>query len=358
MNAVIDKWMVDGVLTPFKPIQEPTPKDMRKPLYCRYRRYVGHGTRDCKAIWRTFHKKISYGTLNLTREQEVQRNPLPHHHRRKATATVLFHNRADETETASDTSIPPAAISALQRSPTFRTLFNQLGLMEESRRAATKALVSIIAGSETHCLTAEAHASRAFLETTNVITFIDEDMEVQHPDHSKPLYIAAQINDVQIRRALVDTGASLNLVPTSTLKAAGTLLNRIVGALIEVFGFVGIHEYTIGSIQLVLKAGPLSLSPDFMLSTHPFLIILYLGSHSSINISLCHLLTTNVSKEDSMVSLYASLLVLHHLIYPKHITLRLLSMMSSPQVGKILLQSLLGFLYPAGKTLTIILRYT
>ena len=52
-------------------------------------------------------------------------------------------------------------------------------------------LVSITASSGTHCLTVEAHASHAFLETTNVITFIDEDMEVQHPDHSKPLYIAA-----------------------------------------------------------------------------------------------------------------------------------------------------------------------
>ena len=86
--------------------------------------------------------------------------------------------------------MPPAAIFALQRSPTFRTLFNQLGLKEESKRAATEALVSIAAGSGTHCLIAETHASRAFLETTNVITFIDEDMEVQHPDHSKPLYIA------------------------------------------------------------------------------------------------------------------------------------------------------------------------
>ena len=71
MNAVIDKWMVDGVLTPFKHNREPTPEDMQKPLYCRYRRYVGHGTRDCKAIRRTFHKKISDGTLNLTREQKV-----------------------------------------------------------------------------------------------------------------------------------------------------------------------------------------------------------------------------------------------------------------------------------------------
>lgn len=77
--------------------------------------------------------------------------------------------------------------------------------MEESRRTATETLVSIVANSGTHCLTAEAHASWAFIETTNVTTFTDEDKEVQHPDHSRPLYVATQINNVHIRRALVDT---------------------------------------------------------------------------------------------------------------------------------------------------------
>jgi len=126
--------------------------------------------------------------------------------------------------------MPLTAISALQRSPTFQTLFNHLGLKEESRRATTEALVSIAANYGTHCLTAEAHANRAFLETTNVITFTDEDMEVQHPDHSKPLYIAAQINDVHVKRALVDIGASFNIIPTSTLKSAGIPLSKITRA--------------------------------------------------------------------------------------------------------------------------------
>ena len=74
MNAVINKWVVNGVLRPFKCNQKPTSEDMQKPFY------VGHGTRDCRAIRRTFYKKISDGTLDLTREQEVQRNPLPQHH--------------------------------------------------------------------------------------------------------------------------------------------------------------------------------------------------------------------------------------------------------------------------------------
>ena len=73
-------------------------------------------------------------------------------------------------------------------------------------------------------------------------------MEVQHPDHSKTLDITTQINDVHIRRALVNTGVSLNLIPTSTLKAARIPLSRITGAPIEVFSFAGIHECIIGSV--------------------------------------------------------------------------------------------------------------
>ena len=87
--------------------------------------------------------------------------------------------------------LPLAAISALQRSPAFRALFNQLGFNEEARKVATETLVFIASDSGTYCLTAEAHASRALVETTTVITFTDEDMEMQHPDYSRPLYVAA-----------------------------------------------------------------------------------------------------------------------------------------------------------------------
>ena len=136
-------------------------------------------------------------------------------------------------------------------------MFNQLRFNEEVRKVATEALVSIASDFGTHYLTAKAHASRVFLETTNAITFTDEDMEVQHPDHSRPLYVVARINDVHIWRALVDTGASLNLVSASTLQAAEIPLNRITSTPIEVAGFVGMQEHTIGSIQLVLKVGPI-----------------------------------------------------------------------------------------------------
>ena len=99
--------------------------------------------------------------------------------------------------------------------------------------------MSIVADSGVECFTAKSHASRAYLETTNAITFTDEDIEVEHPDHRKPLYLMATINSVQIKRALVDTGASLNLIALSTLEAVGLTGRRILGAPMEITGFGG-----------------------------------------------------------------------------------------------------------------------
>ena len=82
------------------------------------------------------------------------------------------------------------------------------------------------------------------METTNAITFTDKDMEVEHPDHRRPIYLMLTINGVQIRRALVDTGALLNLIALSTLEAVGLIGRRILGALMEITGFGGVVEST------------------------------------------------------------------------------------------------------------------
>ena len=113
---------------------------------------------------------------------------------------------------------------------------------------ATESLISIAADSGMECFTAESHASRDFLETTNSITFIDEDMEVKHLDHHRSLYLMATINGVQIRRALVDTKASLNLITLSTLEAVGLASRRILGAPMEITGFGGLAESTEGYV--------------------------------------------------------------------------------------------------------------
>ena len=70
--------------------------------------------------------------------------------------------------------------------------------------------------------------------------------------------MAASINQIPIKRALVDTGVSVNLIPLGTLQAVGILERKIQGCLMEVTGFGGRCEYTTGHIQLWLKVGPIA----------------------------------------------------------------------------------------------------
>ena len=205
-------------------------------LSSRIHNYVKHSTKDCWTLRRLFHKKLREGTLELTqKESEMQRNPLPNHNGKGVVAVVIHGNPAEVGE--SEGSFHPSIVRTLQKNPKFRSLFNQLGFELEARRVATESLMSIAADSGIECFTAESHASRAFLETTNAITFTDEDMEIEHPDHRRPFYLMATINGVQIRRALVDTGALLNLIALSTLKAVGLVNRRILGAPMEITGF-------------------------------------------------------------------------------------------------------------------------
>ena len=165
----------------------------------------------------------------------MQRNPLPNHKRKGVVAVVIHGNPAKAEEP--EGSFHPSTVKTLQKNPKFRSLFNLLGFGPEVRKVATESLMSIAGDSRMECFTVESHASRAFLETTNYITFTDEDMEVKHPDHRRPLYLMATINGVQIRRALVDTGASLNLIALNTLEAVGLASKKILGAPMEITEF-------------------------------------------------------------------------------------------------------------------------
>ena len=55
----------------------------------------------------------------------------------------------------------------------------------------------------------------------------------------------------------MDTGASLNFIALSTLKAMGLVDRRILGASMEITGFGRSVESTEGYVQLALRVGPI-----------------------------------------------------------------------------------------------------
>ena len=140
--------------------------------------------------------------------------------------------------------LPATAITTLQQSSKFKNMFDQLGLMVKERKIAIEALVSIASGAGIECLSAEVTDDRALLQESSEITFSNEEMEVGYPDHRRPLYLVASINQIPIKKALVNIGASVNLIPLSTLQAVGISERKIQGCPMEVTRFGGRGEYT------------------------------------------------------------------------------------------------------------------
>ncbi|CAL2257560.1 unnamed protein product [Prunus armeniaca] len=99
--------------------------------------------------------------------------------------------------------------------------------------------------------------NEVILEKDNAIVFTDEDMEVPYSDHRRPLYLEGEINDVFIRRDLVDIGSSVNILPLSVLMAAGIPLFEIVQSQTSISGFGNKSEVTVGHMQVNLKVGPI-----------------------------------------------------------------------------------------------------
>ena len=114
----------------------------------------------------------------------MHKNPFLNHRKDqgKVVVSIVIQGNTSDMEVdesaIADTTLTPAAVRTLQKSPKFKSLFNQLGLGPEVRNTAIEAIIAIAADSRATCFTAEAHASRAFLETTNAVTFTNEDMEV------------------------------------------------------------------------------------------------------------------------------------------------------------------------------------
>ena len=97
-------------------------------------------------------------------------------------------------------------------------MFDRLGSRLEVRRIVIESLMNMATDAGIEYFVAKTHESIAFLESTNVITFMDEDMKVEYPEHRTPLYLTSIINGVQIRRALIDTRVLFNLISLSTSK--------------------------------------------------------------------------------------------------------------------------------------------
>ncbi|KAL5572514.1 hypothetical protein UlMin_022111 [Ulmus minor] len=93
-------------------------------------------------------------------------------------------------------------------------------------------------------------------EQEDVITFSAKDRQHNFL-HDKPLYVEAKANELGVRRALVDNGASVNLMPKSIFEALPHGQDRLIPHEVTLSGFDSNKSRTMGHIMVDLKVGPI-----------------------------------------------------------------------------------------------------
>ena len=71
--------------------------------------------------------------------------------------------------------------------------------------------------------------------------------------HNRPLYVEARVNGLRVKRALVDNGASVNLMPAATYAAMKPPKGGLVSQIITLTGFATSPVRTLGFVTVELE---------------------------------------------------------------------------------------------------------
>ncbi|KAJ1427656.1 Retrotransposon gag domain [Sesbania bispinosa] len=186
------------------------------PAYCILHKTRYHNTMDCWTIRRAFQRQLKAGKVLLPeggREAgDLHRRPLPDHGV-NAMITADTEIRIEEVKEGNNDE-EELLSTGLAKTRGFRILFIQLGLDQEAQKEAARALTKIIKEKGGELCAANAPLTR--LACSHVTTILFREPSPQGPEfcHNRPLYVEARVEGVKVRRALVDNGSGVNIMPT------------------------------------------------------------------------------------------------------------------------------------------------
>ena len=103
-----------------------------------------------------------------------------------------------------------------------------MGLRPLARREVAQALTQVVEGSQGEITFEGSVLQVSYQEIRESVTFFTRDLANRAVDGERPLYVIAFLGTSQIKKALVDTDASTNILPLSTLDALGIPRERTI----------------------------------------------------------------------------------------------------------------------------------
>ncbi|KAA0066578.1 ty3-gypsy retrotransposon protein [Cucumis melo var. makuwa] len=95
------------------------------------------------------------------------------------------------------------------------------------------------------------------------IDFLDEDLLLGSKLHNRPLYVSGYVREQRVDRILIDNGSTINIMPKSTIRQLGILMDELSNIKLVIQGFNQGSQKVIGMIRLELIIGDLKASALF-----------------------------------------------------------------------------------------------
>ncbi|KAA0056790.1 ty3-gypsy retrotransposon protein [Cucumis melo var. makuwa] len=133
-----------------------------------------------------------------------------------------------------------------------------LSLPQETKTILINALLNLAASSSS--------APTATYENTPYcmsIDFSDEDLLLGSKLHNRPLYVSRCVREQRVDRILIDNGSAVNIMPKSTMRQLGILMDELSNSKLVIQGFNQGSQRVIGMIRLELIIGDLKASALF-----------------------------------------------------------------------------------------------
>ena len=233
LYSILEAWVKDGVVTLPKCKHEPTEEEKQNPLYCRHHKRCDHHTMDCYALRNIFHDRVAKGDLVIKSWKRVDLKM-----RRPEVAMTFFIDRENcieeeaenmaSSSSASPSLIDEEMIARIQQEDKIHSFLEGIGLRPVARKEATQALTRAIERNHEVAAVKGSLMQVAYQEAKDSVTFSNKDLVNRTIDDDRPLYVTTFMGASRIKRALVDTDASTNILPLPTFDALGIPRERII----------------------------------------------------------------------------------------------------------------------------------
>ncbi|KAJ1385748.1 Ribonuclease H-like superfamily [Sesbania bispinosa] len=204
-----------------------------------------------------FHKQVKLVKVLLPeadQDEGLHRKPLPNH---SVNTIVLSSNMIRVEEVEEEYNEERALAVGLAKTRGFRMLFGQLGMEENAQREAAEAIIHIARKWGGQLGAINAPLTRLAQSHVTAIVFREPAHLSPQFCHNCPLYVEATIEGVKVRRALVDNGSGVNIIPTYLFHKLNMPNGRIRKSDITLSTFHGEAVESLGRVHAVLEVGPI-----------------------------------------------------------------------------------------------------